>query len=88
MVDLHLDYAALGAVIRDPEMGALMLDAARSVSDALQSRGIDATVSSYVTDRAAAAVTMPVSAEASELKYGTLSDAARAAGYTVSGGAA
>lgn len=80
---LHLDYGALGEVLRSADLGGAMADAAGAVASELRSRGIDATVETYTTDRAAASVSMPLEAEGMELKYGTLTDAARAAGFEV-----
>lgn len=86
-LDLKLDYAAIGAVLRDPEMGAACADAAQAVAGVMRARGVrSVTVSTYTTDRAAASVTMSASAEGQELKYGTLTDAAESLGLEVGRG--
>lgn len=82
-VKLGLDYAAIGAVLRSAELGDVVADAADAIASEMRSRGVSATVSRYITDRAAASVTVPESAAGMELKYGTLTDAAEALGFEV-----
>lgn len=89
--ELHLDYAAVGKVLRGAPMQALMADAANAVAAiALGGEGVQSVwVDTYTTDRGAAAVTIAVvGGDDAEIKYGILSDAALQVGleYAQKGG--
>ena len=81
--ELHLDYAAVGAVLRSPELGGLMGDIADQVAANVPGDATRTFVDRYTTDRAAASVTVVDWSAAHELKYGDLFDAAAAAGLEV-----
>jgi dihydroxyacetone kinase len=73
-VELHLDYAALGAILRSPEMEAVVESAALAAASLIEG----AIVNTYVTDRAAASITIfGDNAFDYELLNGVLADAAR-----------
>lgn len=82
-VDLHLDYGALGAILRGGDVAALMAARANSVAASVLG-GRAVTVNTYVTDRAAASVTV-VDYDVIELERltGRLANAARGAGLEV-----
>ncbi len=77
--ELHLDYGAVGELLRSPGMQGLMAQAAHAVAGiALGGEGVQQVwVDTYTTDRGAASVTIAVrGGDDAELKYGILSDAA------------
>lgn len=77
------DAGGIGEVLRSAPMAAAVGEAAQALASELQARGVaDVWVDHYVTDRAAAAVTIPFSYD-DELKNGRLVDAATAAGLDV-----
>lgn len=85
MAAFELDYAGVGEILRSPEMAAAVAEAAGAVAAELNQRGVATVyVDHYVTDRAAASVTVPAS-RASELVSGRLLDAATRAGLDVRG---
>jgi hypothetical protein len=89
--ELHLDYDAVGALLRSSAMQGLMADAAHAVAAiALAGEGVERVwVDTYTTDRGAASVTIAVrGGDDAELKYGILSDAALQVGleYAQKGG--
>jgi len=84
-VELHIDYAEVGRILKSPSMA----DAVGAAASAVQaSYGGDGRVfvDRYTTDRAAAAVTVvKKNAEGSELLTGELLSAARRVGLEVRG---
>lgn len=81
--ELHLDYRAIGRILRSAEMRGMMAQAANTIAAiALGGEGVEKVwVDTYTTDRGAASVTIAVEGgEDSELKYGILSNAALRAG--------
>lgn len=81
--ELHLDYDAIGKLLKGPLMQGLMAEAANAVAAiALGGEGVQTVwVDTYTTDRGAAAVTIAVrGGDDAEVKYGILSDAALSAG--------
>lgn len=79
------DSKGIGEILRDAPMAAAVAAAAEAVADELRARGVDTVyIDYYVTDRAAAAVSIPASVGA-ELKSGRLLDAASAAGLEIGG---
>lgn len=83
--EFKLDQKGIGEILRGAPMAAAVDAAAQAVASELRARGIDAVyVDHYVTDRTAAAVSIP-SSVGDELKRGRLLDAASAAGLEVRG---
>lgn len=80
---LVLDYAALGRVLKSPEVRAAVVDAAERAASIYSGPG-SIEVRTYTTDRAVAGITVtgpnPIG---DELVNGSLSSAARAAGLEV-----
>lgn len=81
--ELHLDYGAVGNVLRSSDVAAVMRHKAEEVAAIVRPSATETFVDDYVTDRAAASVTVIDWDEAHELKYGDLTDAAAAAGLEV-----
>lgn len=81
--DFRLDRAGIGEILRSADMANAIAEATDAIGDELRARGVDDVyVDAYVSDRAAAIVTIPHSASA-ELVDGRLVDAATAAGLDV-----
>lgn len=79
----ELDEEGVGEILRSSQMTGIVREAANAVAVEVGLRGVDRVwVDHYKTDRSAASVTIPYSAD-SELKYGVLIDAATAAGLDV-----
>lgn len=79
----ELDEDGVGDLLRSSEMGGLVREAAHAVAAEVGRRGVETVwVDNYVTDRAAASVTVPYDRD-TESKYGVLVDAATAAGLQV-----
>lgn len=82
--ELHLDYAALGRVLRSSEVAAAVRSAANTTAANVTASGLRAEVSTYTTDRPVAAVTVrSPRASGLETRDGVVSNAARAAGLEV-----
>lgn len=79
------DPAGLGRILKSTEMAAMVQDAAeRIAADAEASSELPVEVNTYVTDRAAAAVTIVHPAGmAEQAKHGTLTRAAGSIGAEV-----
>lgn len=83
-VQLHLDYRALGDVLRSTAMRNLMTETAQALAQELGNRGVDRVwVNAYTTDRAAASVTIPEHSVDREIRDGLLTNAATAIGLEV-----
>ena len=83
-VELHLDYGAIGGVLRSDDVARIVRGKADEVAANLRNGGAARTfVEEYTTDRAAAAVNIVDWNAAHELKYGDVFDAAAAAGLEV-----
>jgi hypothetical protein len=82
-VELHLDYGAVGTILRSPEMQGLVAGAANSIASSVRGAA-RVYVDTYTTDRAAASVTI-VEHDALEREalVGRLANAARGAGLDV-----
>lgn len=82
-VDLHLDYGAIGAIMRGGEMSGIMFSLANSIAAGVVGAH-SVYVETYVSDRAGATVTV-VDWDAVELERltGRLANAARGAGLEV-----
>lgn len=82
----ELDEDGVGDILRSPEMSGLVREAANGLAAELGARGVEQVwVDRYVTDRAAASVTVPYDRD-TEAKQGTLIDAATAVGLEVRSG--
>lgn len=82
--EFKLDEKGIGEILKGAPMAAAVEAAAQAVASELRARGAEAYVDLYVTDRAAAAVSIATSV-GDELKRGRLVDAASAAGLEVRG---
>lgn len=81
--EFRLDRAGIGEILRSPDMATAIAEATDAIGDELRARGVDDVyVDAYVSDRAAAIVTISHSAS-TELVDGRLVDAATAAGLEV-----
>lgn len=79
----ELDEDGVGDVLQSPAMAGIVREAAHGVALEVGRRGVERVwVDNYVTDRAAASVTVPYDRD-TEAKYGILLDAATAAGLEV-----
>lgn len=79
----NLDRAGIGEILRSADMAKAVGEATDALAGELRARGVDDVyVDTYVSDRAAATVTIPTTASA-ELVDGVLIDAATAAGLDV-----
>lgn len=79
--EVHLDFDAIGKIIRGPELRKVMTEAAHALAQELGARGVrQVWVNSYTTDRAAASVTIPGHDVDTEIRDGLLSNAAVAIG--------
>jgi hypothetical protein len=82
--ELHLDYAALGAVLRSPAVAGLVRAQAEAVRANLAAAGLLAEVETYTTDRPVAAVTVrSPRARGLQVRDGVVTSAASAAGLEV-----
>jgi len=86
-VDIKLDSAGIGQVLRSPEVGAVVAATAaavRTAAAALLPPGTDVVVDSYTTDRAAASVTIrDAQGKKWQARDGVLTRAAAAQGLEV-----
>lgn len=89
---LLLDHQGIGSLLKSAEMQQVVREVANTVAGNVSSQGLTATsggglpveVNTYITDRAAAAVTITHPAGlAMQAKYGALTKAAAAAGLEV-----
>lgn len=99
MSDVHLDKAALGAILKSRDMSELVKTAAEKIADNVRSQGIQVgafkgggeidlpvRVETETTDRAAATIVLAHPAGiAVQAKHGALTKAASAAGLEVNG---
>jgi hypothetical protein len=82
---IHLDYAALGKILKEDMRGPVD-EAAAQIAAKVDVGNVDApvTVESFTTDRAVAVVAIAHPAgEAIQAKHGALTQAAAACGYEV-----
>ena len=90
-VTIKVDYAGVGDILKGDEVQDMVteaaMDVAANIPDTIDGETVTSEVYPYTTDRSAAAVVMEHPFAAGfQAKYGTLTQAAGAAGFEVSSG--